>query len=100
MLPNVLCPWGCSEFCFRAEKFNLGIIIQRHLTKVQLNFPFSSWYERVALFDSARMDYIREENDYDTVLLNKNWKIVPTAYLDLDEGLWGSCAAIITGTAR
>ena len=87
MLPNVLCPWGCSEFCFRAEKFNLGIIIQRHLTKVQLNFPFSSWYERVALFDSARMDYIREENDYDTVLLNKNWKIVPTAYLDLDEGL-------------
>ena len=89
MLPDVLCPWGCSEFCFRAEKINLDILIQCHLAKVQLNFPFSDWYSRVSLFDSARMDYIREDNDYDIVLLNKNWKIMPTAYLDSDEGLMG-----------
>ena len=27
VVPNVLCPWDCSEFCFCAEKMNLGIII-------------------------------------------------------------------------
>ena len=71
MLPNVLCPWGCSEFCFRAEKFNLGIIIQRHLTKVQLNFPFSHWYKRVALFDSAGWIILERKKNMN-VLLNKN----------------------------
>ena len=47
MLSNVLCLWGCLEICFRSEKINLGILIQRHLAKVQLNFPFSDWYRSV-----------------------------------------------------
>ena len=56
---------------------------------MQLNFPFSDWYSRVTLLESAHIDYIQEDHDYDTVLLNKNWKIVPTTYLDSEEGLVG-----------
>ena len=28
---NVLCPFGCTEFCFKAEYINLDVILQRYL---------------------------------------------------------------------
>jgi hypothetical protein len=36
LIPDVLCPWGCTEFCFQAKDFHLGLIIQHHLQKVVL----------------------------------------------------------------
>jgi hypothetical protein len=49
LIPDVLCPWGCTEFCFQAKHFHLGLIIQHHLRKVVLKFPRSKWYKKVAL---------------------------------------------------
>ncbi len=36
LIPYVLCPWGCTEFCFEVGHTNLGILIQQHLQKVVL----------------------------------------------------------------
>jgi hypothetical protein len=41
---DVLCPWGCTEFCFEAGHTILGILIQHHLQKIVLNFPTAEWY--------------------------------------------------------
>ena len=38
IIPNVQCPWGCSEFCFKAAHCNLALLIQNHLREVHLNF--------------------------------------------------------------
>ena len=49
LIPDVLCPWGCTEFCFQAKHFHLGLILQHHLRKVVLKFPRSKWYEKLHL---------------------------------------------------
>ncbi len=38
---DVLCPWGCTEFCFQAKHFYVGLIIQHHFRKIVLKFPRS-----------------------------------------------------------
>eukprot|EP00956_Cyclotella_meneghiniana_P006494 scaffold8535_cov24-Cyclotella_meneghiniana.AAC.2 len=35
MIPDVLCPWGCSEFAFRSEGIDACLIIQHHLPKLR-----------------------------------------------------------------
>ena len=44
ILPDVLCPWRCTEFCFQARPHNLGMFVQHHLRKVVLNLPDRKWY--------------------------------------------------------
>ena len=81
-LPNVLCPWGCSEFCFRAKPYNAAIVIQHYLSEVQLNFPDSKWYKILYVMESSRLDYLRPSHDYDTILMNKKWKVLPSIVMD------------------
>jgi hypothetical protein len=68
--PDVLCPWGCTKFCFQANHLNLGLIIQHHLQKTVLKFPLGKWYEKLQLVKSSCNDYIREDGEYDHVLMN------------------------------
>jgi len=39
ILPDVLCPWGCSEFLFRTKGFDPSLVLQNHLRFAQLNIP-------------------------------------------------------------
>jgi len=77
ILPDVLCPWGCSDFSFHGHPFNLAVFIQNHLRKVVLNLPSTEMYKLVKTVQSSRDDYIRVENDYDMVLLADEWRIRP-----------------------
>ena len=88
LLPNVLCPWGCTEFCHQASRFNAAYLIQHHLPKVQLNFPDSSWYNRLHLYESSRLDYLRPKMNYSSVLMNEEWPIRPTVLVDPEGVLW------------
>jgi len=78
MIPDVLCPWGCTKFCHRAEHCNLGLIIQHHLRKVELNMPTAEYYRKLYRVETSRLDYLREKpSEYDLVLLNDDWPITP-----------------------
>ena len=87
LIPDVLCPWGCTEFCFQAKHFHLGIIIQHHLRKVVLKFPQGKLYEKLQLVESSRKDYIREDGEYDHVLMNPKWRIRPCVMMTENDGL-------------
>ena len=58
MLPDVLCPWGCTEFCFCAQPLNLGLFIQHLLRKVALNLPQREMFDQIHCIESSRDDYI------------------------------------------
>ena len=88
ILPNVLCPWGCTEFCHRSAHANFGQLIQHHLRKVELNFPSGKYVKELYLIETSRNDYLRDSlEDYDTVLMNDKWKVRPTVELVDGKGL-------------
>ena len=65
ILPDVLYPWGCTEFCFEVGHSNLGLLIQHHLRRVELNMPNSKYYRNLYLVETSRQDYIRQsKRDY------------------------------------
>ena len=87
IVPDVLCPWGCSEFCFKTTELNPGLLLQHHLRKVQLNLPQQD-HQKMYSVDSSRLDYIRRDNeDGDFVLMNPDWPISPSVRLSSLGGL-------------
>lgn len=88
LLPDVLCPWGCGEYCHRAIPFDPSLLIQRHLSTVQLNLSPSNGHDKLFLVENSRLDYIRLDNEQvDTVLMNDNWKVLPSVLLSPAKGL-------------
>ena len=88
MIPDALCPWGCSKFGFKAVPINPAHIIQERLRDVVLNFPTSNHYADMYLAESSRMDYIRfDDETHDMVLMNKNWEIRPATMWTEQHGL-------------
>ena len=85
--PDVQCPWGCSEFYFKAGQCNLALLIQNHLREVVLNFPVSSWYQEICFVETSRWDYINRNGTCAMVLLNKDWLVWPSVLLYDDAGL-------------
>ena len=87
IIPDVLCPWGCSEFAFRCADFDPSLMIQYHLRSVQLNLPNGN-YEKMHFVDSTRQDYLRdgEHDSPDHVLMNPDWPILPTMSLHSGKG--------------
>jgi hypothetical protein len=83
----VLCPWGCTKFCFEAGHTNLGILIQHYLQKVVFNFSTAEWYQKIHLVESSRNDYIFKEENRDLVLMNPKWPVWPCVVLEEGEGL-------------
>jgi hypothetical protein len=82
ILPDVLCPWGCSEFCCASSLCDPSPLIQHHLRRVQLNLPSHVFSDRLHLFEPSRLDYLRSDDEgRDHVLLNKEWPILPSMRL-------------------
>lgn len=76
-LPNILCPFGCTEFRHKFGCLSLDIIFQRFFRKcfLKLMNPDSA----LKYVESAREDYIRGEGDYyDYWLMNYKWQIHPS----------------------
>ena len=63
ILPNVLCPWGCSEFCFRAKMWSPIYIVQEQLPKVVLNFLRTRYYRDMFTSETSRVDYIPKDGE-------------------------------------
>ena len=90
-IPDVLCPWGCSEFCYKAKEINPSLLIQNQLRKVQLNLP-SNMFGEMYTVETSRVDYIRNENECkDRTLLNPEWLTLPSMLM-LHDGGYVACA--------
>ena len=82
ILPDLLCPWGCSEFCCTSSVCDPSPLIQHHLRRVQLNLPSRVFNDRLHLFEQSRLDFLRpDEEGRDFVLMNKEWPILPSMRL-------------------
>ena len=86
MIPFIMRPWGCNEFIFRCGQVSIDIIYQRYLRKVKLKMI--SDLDRIKYVAYCRDDYFRFDEEYDCLLLNKDWKVVPSVCL-MDDG--GAC---------
>ena len=78
LLPLVLCPFGCTEFCHRSKYLDLDAVIQRYLQKVVLPLKSNTPYENVM---SMSPFYFRNDVSYDALLYNEAWMIKPTIIL-------------------
>jgi hypothetical protein len=73
-LPNVMCPFGCSEYCFKGNHIAWDLVIQWLLLKVLLPHIDKTRYLHVQhMWDQ----YNREDDDFDLILLNRRWEIRP-----------------------
>ena len=76
LMPTLLCPWGDTEFLHTCGNIEMDIVIQRLLLWVQI--PMVSSIQKLKFCASIRDDYLREYEDYDNLLCNPKWKIVPS----------------------
>ena len=79
LLPNVLCPYGCSSFIHRHGIVSSDLMFQRYLPRIIISKMFSNRKGFKYLL-STRDDFLRKDNDYDKWLLNDDpmWSIRPT----------------------
>ena len=78
-LPNVLCPFGCTDYCFEAKECHWDMVIQQYLIKTPIATVHDQAEQRRYL--SVWTQYFREADDYDEIGLNSKWKIHPTILL-------------------
>ena len=85
MIPNILCPWGCNEFIFKSGFISIDIMFQRFLRKASLTMIHN--VTAMQYISYCRNDYIRFTGDYDCLLLNPNWKVMPSVCLRSPHGV-------------
>ena len=85
MIPTILCPWGCNEFIFRSGFVSVDIVFQRFIKKVALTMIHDIAAMKYITY--CREDYIRPSNDYDCLLLNKEWTVKPSFCLRRNFGV-------------
>ena len=82
-ISNILCPFGCTDRCRKAEYAEWDLIIQRYLLKTPLKID-SKRADRHRFYHAMSEQYFRDEGDYDHVELNPEWAIMPTIILSVD----------------
>ena len=68
LMPNILCPWGCTEYIHQCGHIEMDLMIQRHLPKCYL--MLSNNHEQCNLVESRRDNYIRSLKEYDSRLFH------------------------------
>ena len=77
LIPNILCPWGCSEFLHHCGYIDIEIILQRYIEKCDLSVVDAA--NKLSTVTHTRDDYIHNSiYNYDMWLHNKKWKVLPT----------------------
>ena len=71
---NVLCPWSYTTSCRDCGKIHLDITIQRML--LHINIPL--FHEKYNKVHHSWDMYHHDDNEYDLILLNNEWKIKPS----------------------
>ena len=84
LIPTILCPWGCTEYCHNHGTFHVDILFQHMMRKslwTLINKP-----KLINKIESARTDYLRENvSSYEDLLFNPNWKVLPSIIFNEDE---------------
>ena len=73
-MPDVLCPWECTEFLRQAHAcpFSFPIFVQHHLRDVTLNLPSADYSNKPHLVETSRLDYLcMNSMEYPNALLVK-----------------------------
>ena len=83
LIPDVLCPWGCSEYIHKVGTVSLDIIIQRFLPKCILHLPNK---DKVFLVESCRDDFLLRDSEYEKWLFNPDWKVLPSVTIGDNTG--------------
>ena len=75
LMPSVLCPWGEAEYIHQCGNLPYDTLLQRYLPKCYIQKVNSDKLCQKAF--STREDYFRDNEDYENLLLNPNWKVKP-----------------------
>ena len=77
LVPNVLCPWGCSEFLHKVGKIEMQPIFQKRFRKCNIASKLKD--SDLSFVEPSRDDYFRNSSDgYDMWLYNPEWKVFPS----------------------
>jgi hypothetical protein len=85
-LPNVYCPFQCTEYCDKCGEAHWDVIIQHALKSTSIPLSDNTRYDNLRNFDHMHEGYFRKENDYDCILLNPDWPILPTLIITENNG--------------
>ena len=80
MIMKILCPFGCTEFCFHLGHMPFDCIWQRYLPKCIIQLIGN--VEKMKVVRTTRDDYIRTRFDYDRWLYNPDWEVKPSVLID------------------
>ncbi len=83
MLPNVLCPFGCTAYCRVAEKADWDLVIQRFLLKTPLK-TINEVDKKYRNYHSMWEQYFRNADDYDCWIMNEAYAIKPSLIITND----------------
>ena len=83
MIPDVLCPWGCTEYIEDAGTIAFDAMVQRCYSAYEL--PMSSKKRQFDRCISARHDFFWSGNCY--LHGNSEWNIQPSIAITSDRGL-------------
>ena len=75
LIPNVICPYGCSCFIHRHGIVSLDLIIQRYLQKCIVKKLYSN-RKGFEYLVSTRDNFLR--NEYEQWLFNNDWMVQPS----------------------
>ena len=100
LFPDVLCPWGCSEYMHKVGYLDIDIMLQRFHNKVY--FTLVNEVEECEKVFSCRDDYLRDDvSDYDRILLNPEWVAMPSCIIDEKYGaVFLTCRLHTRGTRK
>jgi hypothetical protein len=90
IMPDVLCPWGCTEFLHQAHAcpFSFPIFVQHHLRDVTLNLPTADYSKKLHLIETSRLDSLRMNNtQYPNALMWNKYPIRLTVGVSRSDGL-------------
>jgi hypothetical protein len=73
IIPNICCPWGCTEYIHKVGNIPLDVIFGRYVEFAELEY-YSPVKDRTKA-DSARDDFLFHSDA--CWLFNEEWKIIP-----------------------
>ena len=77
LLAKVLCPFGFTDFPFKAGKIPMDILFQQYLLRCIID-KLHSGHDIFKFAKTAQEDFLRTNDDFDILLLNKKWKVKPS----------------------
>lgn len=99
VMPDVLCPWGCTEFPHNCGKIEMDVLIQRFLKKREMFLP--NGHAKMKYVNTCRDDYLRL-GKYEPWLLDYQNSVVKPAFIfhELDGPVVCTCSNHNRGTTK